>query len=141
MRIIPIRYVGPAIPRIGRLPNPANPRVTQSGVTEVDLREQYLHNVKVRHLVSDVSQAVARLRTALSTAKDASLRDRLSTLLAQLVTPGICCSKPESPTHITYLYGLTNGPDQKVGRDAVVRLEELRRVLDRRLAELNALVK
>jgi len=118
-----------------------DPRVTQSGVTEADLREQYLHNVKARQLVSDVNQAVARLRSALSTAKDASLRDRLSTLLAQLVTPGIRYSKPELQTHITYLYGLTNGSDQKVGRDAVVRLEELRKELDRRVAELNGLVK
>jgi len=83
---------------------------------------------------------VARLRAALPNAKDAALRDRLSTLLAQLVTPGIRYSKPELQTHITYLYGLTNGPDQKVGRDAVARLEELRKELDRRVAELNAVV-
>ena len=117
-----------------------DPRVTQSGVTEEDLREQYLHNLKARQLVSEVNQAVARLRAALPNAKDAALRDRLSTLLAQLVTPGIRYSKPELQTHITYLYGLTNGPDQKVGRDAVARLEELRKELDRRVAELNAVV-
>ncbi len=33
----------------------------------------------------------------------------------------------------------SNGPDQKIGQDAVDRLNALRKELDQRLAELNAL--
>jgi photosystem II stability/assembly factor-like uncharacterized protein len=118
-----------------------DPRVTASGVTDADLREQYEHNVKVRQLVSDVNQAVARLRVAMNAAKgDPGKLDKLSTLSAKLITPPIRYSKPELQTHITYLYGLTNGPDQKVGQDAVERLGILRKELDGRIAELNALL-
>ncbi|MEO8028821.1 MAG: hypothetical protein ABI823_20235, partial [Bryobacteraceae bacterium] len=41
-----------------------DPRVTKSGVTLGDLREQFDHNMRVRDLVSEVNRAVARLRTA-----------------------------------------------------------------------------
>ena len=118
-----------------------DPRVTESGVVDADLREQFEHNLKVRQLVSDVNQAVSRLRAAQAAAKDdPSKRDRLSTLAAHLITPSIRYSKPELQTHITYLYGLTNGPDQRIGRDAVERLGILRKELDGRIAELNALL-
>lgn len=118
-----------------------DPRVTQSGVTDKDLQEQYEHNLKVRQLVSEVNQTVARLRAALAAAKgDPGKTDRLSTLAAKLITPSIRYSKPELQTHIQYLYGLTIGPDQQIGRDAVERFEALRKELDQRVAELNALV-
>jgi hypothetical protein len=44
-------------------------------------------------------------------------------------------------THITYLYGMTNATDQKVGRDAVERYTYLRKELDRRIAELDSILK
>jgi photosystem II stability/assembly factor-like uncharacterized protein len=118
-----------------------DPRVTASGVTDSDLQEQYQHNLKVRQLVSDVNQAVARLRAAQSAAKgDPNKLDKLSTLAAKMITPPIRYSKPELQTHIAYLYGLTNGPDQKIGQDAVERLDVLRKELDQRIAELNAIL-
>ena len=118
-----------------------DPRVTASGVADADLREQYDHNLKTRQLVSDVNQAVARLRAAQAAAKgDPGKLDRLSTIAAKMITPSIRYSKPELQTHIAYLYGLTNGPDQKIGQDAVERLDVLRKELDQRLAELNAIL-
>jgi len=118
-----------------------DPRVTASGVEDADLREQYEHNLKVRQLVSDVNQAVAKLRAAQAAAKaDPGKLDRLSTLAAKMITPSIRYSKPELQTHIAYLYGLTNGPDQKIGQDAVERLEVLRKELDQRIAELSSIL-
>ena len=49
-----------------------DPRVTKDGVTTADLREQFEHNIRVRELVSDVNQTLARLRAA-----QASLRGGL----------------------------------------------------------------
>lgn len=122
-----------------------DPRVTKDGVTESDLREQFEHNMKVRDLVSDVNKTVARVREA-----QASLRDsaggtgdtlaRLNELASHLITPSIRYSKPELQTHITYLYGMTNMTDQKIGRDAIERYNELRKELDQRIAELNAIL-
>ncbi len=122
-----------------------DPRVTASGVTAGDLREQFDHNMKVRDLVSDVNQTVSRVRAGLnalagkpeSAATLASLKD----LAASLITPTIRYSKPELQTHITYLYSETNSTDQKIGRDAIERYNALRKELDQRIAELNRILK
>jgi photosystem II stability/assembly factor-like uncharacterized protein len=118
-----------------------DPRILATGVTQVDLVEQYEHNLRVRQLVSDVNQTVSRLRAAQNAAKnDPGKLDKLSTLAAHLITPSIRYSKPELQTHITYLYGMTNGPDQKIGQDAIERLQVLRKELDQRIAELNSIL-
>jgi hypothetical protein len=110
-----------------------DPRITKDGVTTADLREQFEHNIRVRDLVSDVNKAVARIRAA---PKSPAL-DEIS---AHIITPTIRYSKPELQTHIQYLYSLTTGTDQKIGRDATERYEILRKELDARLAELNKVV-
>src|SRR5258708_5156067 len=122
-----------------------DPRVLKDGVTEADLREQFEHNMSVRQLVSDANRTVARVRAA-----QASLRDsaggagdklsKLNELASHLITPPIRYSKPELQTHITYLYSMTNATDQKIGRDAIERFEALRKELDQRIAELNAIL-
>jgi hypothetical protein len=104
-----------------------DPRVTKDGVTTADLREQFEHNIRVRDLVSDVNKMVARIRG----------NPKLADVASHIITPAIRYSKPELQTHITYLYSLTNGADQKIGRDAIERYEILRKDLDTRLAELN----
>jgi hypothetical protein len=110
-----------------------DPRVTKDGVTTADLKEQFEHNLRVRELVSDVNKMVARIRSAPKS-------PQLNELASHVITPTIRYSKPELQTHITYLYSLTTGTDQKIGRDAVERYEILRKELDGRLAELNKLL-
>jgi hypothetical protein len=122
-----------------------DPRITASGVTTENLREQFDHNMKVRDLVSDVNRTVSRVRAGLtelagkadSAATLASLKD----LAASLITPTIRYSKPELQTHITYLYSETNSTDQKVGRDAIERYNALRKELDQRIAQLDKILK
>ncbi len=110
-----------------------DPRITKDGVTTADLREQFDHNIRVRDMVSDVNKMVARIRSAPKS-------PQLAELSSHIVTPAIRYSKPELQTHITYLYTLTNGADQKIGRDAVERYEILRNELDARQAELDKLL-
>ena len=57
---------------------------------------------------------------------------------AKLLTPSVRYSQPGLQAHITYLYGMTNQADQKVGRDAVERYRVLRRELDAIQAEARA---
>ena len=104
-----------------------DPRITKDGVTTSDLKDQFDLNIKVRDMVSDVNKMVAKLKG----------NPKLADLASQIITPTIRYSKPELQTHITYLYSLTNGADQKPGRDAHERYEILRKELDQRLAELN----
>ena len=113
-----------------------DPRITKAGVTTADLKEQFEHNVKVRQLVSDVNRTAARVRAAQKTKPSAKLDE----LASHLITPAVRYSKPELQTHATYLMTLTNATDQKIGRDAVERLGVLRKELDGRIAELNALL-
>jgi hypothetical protein len=110
-----------------------DPRITKDGVTTGDLQEQFDHNMRVRELVSDVNKLVARINAA---PKSPQLTD----LASHIITPTIRYSRPELQTHITYLYSLTTGTDQKIGRDASERYEILRKELDARMAELNKLV-
>ena len=110
-------------------------RVTKAGVSTADLREQFEHNMKVRELVSDVNKAVARVRTAQRSGGAGG--EKMSEIGSHLITPTIRYSKPELQTHITYLYGMTNLTDQKIGRDAIERYKVLRRDLDRYVAELD----
>jgi len=111
-----------------------DPRVTKSGVTTADLREQFEHNMKTRELVSDVNKAVARVRAAQRAGA------AVNEIASHLITPSIRYSKPELQTHITYLYGMTNLTDQKIGKDAIERYGVLRRQLDAYITELNQLL-
>lgn len=115
-----------------------DPRVVESGVTDADLRTQFEHNMRVRDLVSDVNRTVARVREA--EGKSSGDQARLKELASHLVTPPIRYSKPELQTHISYLYGMTNNSDQKIGRDAVERYAALRKELDARTVELNGIL-
>jgi photosystem II stability/assembly factor-like uncharacterized protein len=117
-----------------------DPRITADGVTTANLQEQFDHNIKVRDLVSEVNKAVARVRVAQTTLKDAGKLTKLNEVASHLITPPIRYSKPELQTHIAYLYSMTNFTDQKIGRDAVERYETLKRELEQRNAELMSIL-
>ena len=114
-----------------------DPRVTKAGVSTADLREQFEHNIKARDLVSDVNKAVARVRAAQRGSATGDKLAKVNEVASHLITPAIRYSKPELQTHITYLYGMTNLTDQKIGRDAMERYGVLRKQLDEYLGKLN----
>jgi len=120
----------------------ADPRSTADGVTLADMQGQFEHNMRVRDLVSEVNSAVGRLDQAMARLKGeggAAARqklDQLSAIAAKLKTPPVRYSEPQLQDNITYLYGMTNGADQKVGQDAVQRYQTLRAALDVQLAAL-----
>jgi len=121
-----------------------DPRITASGLTTADLRLTFEHNMRVRDLVSEVNQLLSRVRAAEQAMKgkpdSATQLDAVESLASHLITPAIRYSKPELQTHITYLYQMTNGADEKVGNDAINRYQELRKELDQRKAELDKLI-
>ena len=84
-----------------------------SGVTIPDVREQFEHNMRICDLVSNVNRTVARLRAALSASS----------------------GQKEIKSSVT------NSTDQKPGRDVVERRELLRKELDERIRELDAILK
>ncbi len=124
-----------------------DPRIAAEGVTAADLVEQYEHNVRTRDLVEQVNQTLARVRTARTrlqgaTGADADKAKRVEAIYEQIVnTPeGVRYNKPGLQEHITYLSRMTTGVDQKVGRDATERYQELKKELDAIDAELNRIL-
>ena len=122
-----------------------DPRILRDGITLEDLKAQFNHNMAVRELVSDANKTVARLRQAqqkLRGATGAQLDQltKLNELAAKIITTPIRYSEPKLLTHITYLYSMTNGADQKPGKDAVDRLKVLRTDLEARKKELDRII-
>jgi hypothetical protein len=105
-----------------------DPRIAAEGVTAADLKEQFDHNMRMRDLTVAVSQLLGRVRGGLA----GPHADKLRPIYEQLVnTPeGVRYSKPGLQAHIQYLAGMTTAVDQKIGRDAVERYQELKKELD-----------
>jgi hypothetical protein len=108
----------------------ADPRIIRSGVTQRDIEQQVAHNLRVRdaisaaqHSAARVSAAVKRLNGATGDAAD-TLR-MLTVLDTALTTDPVRYSQPKLVDQLTYLYGMTTSADQRIGRDAVLRLREL----------------
>jgi hypothetical protein len=119
-----------------------DPRVAEDGVTLADLQEQYEHNMRMREMVTQVTQLVTRVREAQTKLRNASTPDndmaaKVNAIAAKLLTDPIRYSKPGLQAHITYLAGMTANVDQKIGRDAVDRYNVLKKELDALRAEVD----
>jgi hypothetical protein len=119
-----------------------DPRVAAEGITLADLEEQFEHNMRMRELVSSVNQLVARVRDARAKLSQAAGADgdsleRLSVISAKLLTEPVRYGKPGLQAHINYLANMTSSVDQKIGRDAIERYQELRKELDAIQGELD----
>ncbi|HXC70064.1 MAG TPA: hypothetical protein VN644_08810 [Pyrinomonadaceae bacterium] len=111
-----------------------DPRVAADGVTVADLQEQFVHNMRMRELVTSVNQLATRVREAQNklrtSGSDPATATRLTALAAKLLTEPVRYGKPGLQAHITYLAGMTANVDQKIGRDAIERYEVLKKELD-----------
>jgi len=99
--------------------------------------------MRVLALVNETNADAARLKRAMDDLKkhpNPGREKALEAIAAKLLTPPIRYSQPGLQEHVQYLYGETNGADQKVGRDAIERYAELRPQIDAITAELNRLL-
>jgi hypothetical protein len=122
-----------------------DPRVTADGVTTADLRAQLKFNLRALALLSDMNHDVARIQAAQSKFKAAKTETsdqakQLQSIADKVITSKIRYSQPKLQTHVAYLYGENNRTDQKVGRDAIMRYDVLRRQVDALTADLNKLL-
>lgn len=118
-----------------------DPRVAAEGVTTADLKEKFEHNLRMRELVTEASRAQSRVQAALTRLRGVSgaatdTLARVQAVAAKLITEPVRYGKPGLVAHITYLNGMTNGADQKIGRDAITRYQLLRKEFDAVSAEL-----
>jgi len=119
-----------------------DPRVAEDGVTIADLQEQYEHNMRMREMVTQVNQLVARVRDSQTKLRNAATADndmaaKVNALAAKLLTEPVRYGKPGLQAHITYLASMTANVDQKIGRDAIDRYNVLKKELDAVRAEVD----
>ena len=119
-----------------------DPRLAEDGVSLADLREQFAHNLRMRDLVVSAGRAATRVRAAQTrlqgaTGAAADTLSKVRAIAGKLLTEPVRYGKPGLQAHITYLNGMTNAVDQKIGRDAIARYAVLRRELDAVTAELD----
>jgi len=114
-----------------------DPRVERDGVTPADFAAQVALSLQIRDAVSEARRAVARIRAV----KDEAVKRRLAGAEAALVTAsGQSYPQPMLVAQLEYLYAMLDGADQKPGRDAALRFEELRGRLAERLAEVRRIL-
>ena len=117
-----------------------DPRLTAAGLTTADLQEQLDLALKVQAAMTEAQQLAQQLRAARQQAAAGSPQaTQLAAIDAKITTSPIRYSQPMLIDQLNYLYGLVTGADQKVGRDAIARYEELRRELDTQAAAFRAL--
>jgi photosystem II stability/assembly factor-like uncharacterized protein len=109
----------------------ADPRAARDGITQAVLESQLAHNLRARDLASEANRTAVKLRAARRRlASNPTAITALDAIDAEFLTPSIRYSKPGLQTHITYLYGMSLGADQRISRDAVERYAELRTALE-----------
>ena len=112
-----------------------DPRVEESGVTLADLQAQMELALRVRDLLTAARVASAQLDSALVRARASNNTaeiTRLETLRSRMENEGGLVRYPQQmlASQIQYLYGLVTRADQRPGRDAFERYEELLRELE-----------
>ena len=126
-----------------------DPRVAEDGVTVADLKAQLDLNLQIRDAISEARKASAKMQTAeketekalekgeITDAEAQDVRERVGDLKTTLVTSEAgSYPQPMLIDQFEYLYGMTTRADQKLGRDAFERFEELRGQLDQFLRKM-----
>jgi photosystem II stability/assembly factor-like uncharacterized protein len=123
-----------------------DPRVAADGVTQADLEEQAELALLVRDAVVEARSAVSHLtaaRKALEGKTDRASRstdEQLAAIQQRLMTGPVRYDMPMVADQLQYLNGMINRADQKLGRDAFERYEELRAALDSIVSDLDAVL-
>jgi photosystem II stability/assembly factor-like uncharacterized protein len=110
-----------------------DPRVARDGVTQADLQEQLEFNLKVRDAIGEargLGANVTALRQKLRQqgGQDAAVR-QLGEIEAKIVTAGGAYPQPMLIDQFSNIYRMTSAADQKVGRDAFQRYDDLMKEL------------
>jgi photosystem II stability/assembly factor-like uncharacterized protein len=113
-----------------------DPRVAKDGVTQADLEEQLALALQTRDMLSEAYDAQATVERALERLDGASggsaaeAREELTRLRTAMVTEGASYSPRMLTRQIEYLYSMLTTADQKPGRDAHGRYDQLREEMD-----------
>lgn len=147
-----------------------DPRIAKDNVTLADLQEQFDLNIRIRDTISNLNNGVLKIRSVrsqldsmMSKSQDSQMTTKLNSITGKLtaIEEDLIQTKegkigaqlkPKLYRQLTYLAGMTSRADQKPGRDAFLRLDDivdilhghlskLKNILSRDVADLNKLLK
>lgn len=103
-----------------------DPRVAADGVTLADLQEQLEISLKVRDAIGEARRLATRLREARDKLKDnPEATKKLQALLDRVVTASMIYPQPMLIDQFSNIARMIGQADQKVGRDAFLRYDDL----------------
>jgi hypothetical protein len=107
-----------------------DPRVAADGVTQVDLQEQLDLALKVRDAIADARALGSKLVAARRGQRpDSSGAKALAALIDRVITADVVYPQPMLLDQLSNVARMIGQADQKVGRDALIRFEDLMREL------------
>jgi hypothetical protein len=117
-----------------------DPRVAAAGVTQVDLQEQLELSLKVRDAIADAQALASKLAEARrAAAPNAPAGKSLQALLDRVVTADAVYPQPMLIDQLANVARMIGQADQKVGRDAFTRFDDLMKDLTAIKAEAGKL--
>ena len=118
-----------------------DPRVTEDGITQADLVAQESLSLQVRDTLSMANRLADRIRKARES-EDVSRKnkEKLAAFYAKLVTGTGPYPQPMLVDQLSYLSSMLNRADQKPGRDAYVRFDELNKELSDYVLEVSKIL-
>jgi len=118
-----------------------DPRVSEDGVNQADLKAQESLSLQVRDTLSRANGAVERIRKARESEEvSRKNKEKLSAIYSKLVTANGPYPQPMLVDQLSYLFSMLNRADQKPGRDAYVRFDELRQELSGYISEIKKIL-
>lgn len=108
----------------------ADPRLTLDGVTTADLQEQYALNVRIIETIQRARQLVAKIEASAKSESNAPSQETLRALRGRLVTADGPYPQPMLIDQLQNILRMTSQADQRVGRDAFIRFEDLEKELE-----------
>jgi len=103
-----------------------DPRAAAAGVAVADLQEQLDLSLKVRDAVADARALAAKLAEARRAAQPGSGNAKaLQALVDRVVTADVVYPQPMLADQLSNIARMIGQADQKVGRDAFVRFDDL----------------
>jgi hypothetical protein len=118
-----------------------DPRVEEDGVSQSDLVAQQSLSLQIRDTLSLARMAAERIRKAREPQKLNRKKDeRLAAIYSKLVTAKIIYPQPMLIDQLQYLFSMLNRADQKPGRDAYLRLDDLNKELSGYISEIDEIL-
>lgn len=116
-----------------------DPRLKAEGITNEDLQAQAKLILQVQDLAARTSKLVSDIRRIARTEMPAERGKQIEALLARLVNARETYPQQMLQSQVRYLSSMIDRADQRPGRDAYIRLQELQAAISKCESDLNNL--